>query len=141
MKYDVSNTPNGDALMELHGEMDAFGCTELRPVLEEFVTEPNINNMLLDLSDVTFIDSSGVGAIVFLFKRLASHGKTLVIRGVNGQPRELMELLRVGSAIPVSYGQHVDTTLTDTHTDTTTPENTTKKTAADEKPGESTCRI
>lgn len=104
MEYQNSYSVNGDLVLELSGEMDAPGCTQIRPLLEKVVNEKNSCNVLLDLSDVNFIDSSGIGAIVFLFKRLKAQGQSLVIRGVHGQPRELMELLHVGSAIPVSMG-------------------------------------
>mgnify|MGYP000225467969 CR=1 FL=1 len=104
MEYQSSYSMNGDLLLELYGEMDAPGCTQLRPLLEKLVSAKESYNVLLDLSEVNFIDSSGIGAIVFLFKRLKAQGQSLVIRGVHGQPRELMELLHVGSAIPVSVG-------------------------------------
>ena len=84
-------------------------CSEIQPFLKDVIDAENKKNVLLDLSKVSFIDSSGIGAIVFLFKRLKLRDETLIIRGVHGQPRELIELLRIDSAIPVSFGQQTET--------------------------------
>lgn len=103
MQQQSTYSSNGDLVLSLSGEMDAHGCSQIRPKLEEIVATAQDKNVLLDLNKVEFIDSSGIGAIVYLFKRLKAQQQTLVIRGVHGQPKELMELLRVGSAIPISF--------------------------------------
>jgi len=101
MNIECINMPVGDLLIRLCGEMDASGCAEIRPELEQISHTENIN-IVLDLSQISFLDSSGIGAIVFLYKRLRARGRTLVIIGAQGQPQELMKLLRIDSAIPVS---------------------------------------
>jgi len=89
---------DNNLMITLSGEMDAQGCTEIRPRLEEIMLqkEPHI---VIDVSAVSFIDSSGIGAIVFLFKRLKEQNRSMEIIGVQGQPKELMLLLRMDSAI------------------------------------------
>lgn len=104
MQQHTTYAPSGDLILSLSGEMDAHGCNQIKPMLEELVATVQTKNVLLDLNKVEFIDSSGIGAIVYLFKRLKAQHQSLVIRGVHGQPKELMELLRVGSAIPISFG-------------------------------------
>ena len=111
MNYERKTTSYGDLVIELSGEMDALGAVEIRPVLEEAVDQDQSENVSLDLSSVTFLDSSGIGAIVFLYKRLKAVGRKLEISGVRGQPRELMELLRIHKAIPVSWDVEVDSLL------------------------------
>ena len=104
MQQQSTYSSNGDLVLSLSGDMDAQGCSQIRPILEEIVATVQTKNVLLDLHNVEFIDSSGIGAIVYLFKRLKAQHQSLVIRGVHGQPKELMELLRVGSAISISFG-------------------------------------
>ncbi len=101
MDLECIDTPGGDLVVKLCGEMDALGCTKIRTELER-ITDTENTNVSLDLSQVSFLDSSGIGAIVFLYKRLKAQGRTLIIVGVQGQPQELMKLLRIDSAIPVS---------------------------------------
>ena len=96
-------SPHGDLVIHFSGEMDAVGCVHLRPALEEVATDTGQHRIILDLSDVTFLDSSGIGAIVFLYKRVRAREGELSIANVRGQPRELIELLRIDSAIPVNW--------------------------------------
>lgn len=102
MNPEYIDTPGGDLIFKLSGEMDALACVQMRPSLEQIINTKHSNNVILDLSQVSFLDSSGIGAIVFLYKRLKAQDRTLVIVGVQGQPQELMKLLRIDSAIPVS---------------------------------------
>jgi len=95
------DTANGNMLIKLSGEMDALGCSRIRPNLEE-ITEQRHRHIVLDIKKVSFIDSSGIGAIVFLFKRLKAQGRSMEIVGVQGQPQELMRLLRIDSAIALT---------------------------------------
>ncbi len=92
---------NGDLIVKLNGEMDANGCIQIRPDLEQITHSETGNNITLDLHHVSFLDSSGVGAIVFLYKRLKEQKRTLEITGIHGQPQELVSLLRIDTVIPV----------------------------------------
>lgn len=82
------------------GDMDALAIKQLRSEFEN-VAENDDRDVSVDMSQVEFIDSSGIGALVFLFKRLTAAGRALDIRGVHGQPRDLFSLLRIGKTIPV----------------------------------------
>lgn len=96
-----------DLILELHGEFDAPGSAGIRSELENIALQTSPELVFLDLQNVTFIDSSGVGAIVFLYKRLRENSRKLKITGAHGQPRELLELLRIHKAIPVALGSEV----------------------------------
>ncbi|MCP3690126.1 MAG: STAS domain-containing protein [Gammaproteobacteria bacterium] len=100
MKCEQKTADCGDLIIELSGEFDALGCSEVRPVFQDVATRLSPMVVFLDLSAVSFLDSSGIGSMVFLFKRLSQTGRSLIISGVHGQPRELLELLRIHKAIP-----------------------------------------
>ena len=104
MKLEHIITDCNDLVLELHGEFDALGSAEIRNELETVATQSAPEIVFLDLQNVVFIDSSGVGAIVFLYKRLRENNRQLQIIGAHGQPRELLELLRIHKAIPVGVG-------------------------------------
>lgn len=100
MNIEQFDVINNNLMVKLSGEMDAQGCTTIRPTLDK-ITELAQAHIVIDISKVNFIDSSGIGAIVFLFKRLKTQNRSLEIIGVQGQPKELMLLLRMDSAIPL----------------------------------------
>ena len=102
MNFVCINAASGDLIVKLSGEMDALGCSQIRAELEEIANNEDHNNVALDLGQVSFLDSSGIGFIVFLFKRLKTQNRVLEVIGVQGQPQELMELLRIDSAISVT---------------------------------------
>lgn len=98
MNIEKVSEVNDSLMIKLIGEMDAHGCSKIRPQLEQ-ITSQDQSHVILDISLVNFIDSSGIGAIVFLFKRLKEQSRSMELIGVQGQPKELMTLLRMDSAI------------------------------------------
>ncbi|HEU0265271.1 MAG TPA: STAS domain-containing protein, partial [Geobacterales bacterium] len=51
--------------------------------------------ILVDLNDVRFIDSSGLGALVSGFKNAISHQGTLKLAGLQSQVKSMFELTRL----------------------------------------------
>ncbi len=102
MKLEIMNKSATELVIAFSGEMDAEGCSEIKPDIEQLVAEPAAIHILVDMDSVNFLDSSGIGAIVYLYKRIKSNGGSMSIERANGQPLELMELLRIGSAIPIN---------------------------------------
>ena len=84
-------------VVQLTEELDADTLKSLRSDLTLFSELDN--DLVLDMSEVTFIDSSGIGAIVYLYKRLAANGHSLAIVNVNGQPERLFEMLHLAKTI------------------------------------------
>jgi anti-sigma B factor antagonist len=84
-------------LLTLSGNLDALTAPEIRPTIDELVASKQIK-VIFDLHDLTLIDSSGVGAIVSLFKRVRMlHGDVKIARLAN-QPKEIFRLLRLDRA-------------------------------------------
>lgn len=86
--------------LDLKNELDAFAIESLRDDFERLGNSGQ--DIDLDFSHVTFIDSSGIGALVFLFKRLRTTKCSLRLHGVQGQPLELIQYLRIDKSIQVN---------------------------------------
>lgn len=89
---------HNSALIVLNEDFDAQAVAEIRPALESISTN-SLQDVIVDLSGVTFMDSSGIGALVFLYKRLRSKGRTLVLVGTRGQPEKLISMLRIDKTL------------------------------------------
>ncbi len=63
----------------LHGEIDAFTSPSLRDDLRRLVEEMGALIVVVDLAAVTFLDSSALGALVGVFRRLRERGGQLRI--------------------------------------------------------------
>jgi anti-sigma B factor antagonist len=78
----------------VRGELDALSAPELRPVIDRLVNE-GCQEITVDLSDLKLIDSSGVGALVGLYKRIRASGGSVQFVGVTAQPLVIFKLLRL----------------------------------------------
>jgi len=88
-------TDSGDeTLLRLSGSLDALSAPELRTIVEELVTERR-PRVVVDLSTLRLIDSSGVGVIVSLYKRLRAQGGDVTVQGLRDQPLAIFKLLRL----------------------------------------------
>ena len=81
-------------LLEISGEFDATTAPEVRPQMDA-VADEMPKQLVLDLAKLRLIDSSGVGAIVALFKRVRANGGHFEVRGVTGQPLSIFQVLRL----------------------------------------------
>lgn len=90
-----------DVLIALDAEaFDAVSVAKFRPLMEEIPEQPR-GDVYLDLRRVESMDSSAVGAIAYLFKRLAAKKRRLSLIGPTGQPRQLLQYLRIDKVIDI----------------------------------------
>lgn len=87
-------------VLALRGKLDALTANNLRPTINELVASRK-TKVIFDLKDLVLIDSSGVGAIVSLFKRVRELGGDVKIAGLAHQPKEIFRLLRLDRAFDV----------------------------------------
>ncbi|OLP17257.1 hypothetical protein BST81_15675 [Leptolyngbya sp. 'hensonii'] len=73
------------------GILDGIAASQLRQEVNTFI-EDGADTILIDLKDVTFMDSSGLGALVIILKAVRSAGKRLCLSSVSDQVKMLFEL-------------------------------------------------
>jgi stage II sporulation protein AA (anti-sigma F factor antagonist) len=78
--------------LQVTGALDGEGALALRPVLEKVVTQTT-GDVVLDMAAVGFMDGCGVGAVAFLFKRLAAQGRVLTVAGAAEHPLAMFRKL------------------------------------------------
>ncbi len=93
---------DGDVtVLHIRGELDALSCAEIRPVLDAIV-DGGKRSVTVNLSELRLIDSSGVGAIVSLYKRVRANGGAVRFVGVTAQPLVIFRLLRLDRAFELA---------------------------------------
>ena len=90
--------------LHLRGSLDGDASSAMRDSLASLV-EIDAREVVLDLSHVTFIDGSGIGAIAFLFKRLAARGRWLSLAGAAGQPLAMLRHLGLATTLGIDKGR------------------------------------
>jgi len=73
------------------GILDGTKAGQFRQEISQLV-EDNANVVLVDFKDVTFMDSSGLGALVLALKTVRASGGKMFICSVNDQIKMLFEL-------------------------------------------------
>ena len=81
-------------LLRLEGTLDALSTPALRATLDTLVNDRR-SPVAIDISALSSIDSSGVGAVVSLYKRVVAQGGRLSVQGLSGQPLAIFQLLRL----------------------------------------------
>ena len=94
----TNRTVDNVQIISLQGKITiGSGDTQLREVISNAVSSGN-NNILLDLSGVTTIDSSGIGELVGSYTTVTNRGGKLKLLHL---PAKLNELLHVTQLITV----------------------------------------
>ncbi|MCU0519005.1 MAG: STAS domain-containing protein [Oscillatoria sp. Prado101] len=78
-------------VLQPSGLLDGTKATQVRQEIDGILTQ-GADIVLIDLKDVTFIDSSGLGALVSALKAVRSAGSKLFICSINAQVKMLFEL-------------------------------------------------
>lgn len=78
-------------VVQLHGDLDVAVVPELRDELEG-VLGGRCSNVVLDLADVTYADSSALGLLVWVDRRLQPNEGRLVLAGANRDVARILEL-------------------------------------------------
>ena len=80
-------------IVQVDGELDLETSPVFREKVESKLNQYEmIKHLILDLKQVNFIDSSGLGAILGRFKRLSQQGGRVSAVNVSPQVRRIFEL-------------------------------------------------
>jgi anti-anti-sigma factor len=85
-------------VVHLHGPIDVSRAMELRDLLGAQIDTPSAR-VLLDLSDVTLIDSSGIGILVTAHRRADGQGARFGLAGAAGTVARVFEMTRTNKLL------------------------------------------
>jgi anti-anti-sigma factor len=88
---------NNNLIIKLNGNFDADTVNIMKDDIESY--SKLSTNIIIDLESVPFIDSSGIGAIVYLYKRMMAKGFSVGVSGLTQQPLELFKMLFLDKTI------------------------------------------
>ncbi len=90
--FEVTTTDADDSstLVEVSGEIDLATAPQLRTAIVGID-----GDITVDLSRVSFLDSSGIGVLVSAYKRAGAEGHRFVIRGASGSVEQTMRITGV----------------------------------------------
>jgi stage II sporulation protein AA (anti-sigma F factor antagonist) len=76
---------DGCVTASLFGELDHHSAPEVRGALDDVLQRFSNADLVLDLKNLSFMDSSGLGVVLGRYKLLKSRGKAMYVKNVGGQ--------------------------------------------------------
>jgi anti-sigma B factor antagonist len=89
---------DGESRLRIVGALDSLTVRDIKPIFDTLVAD-RPRRVLVDFSELTLIDSSGVGALVSLFKRVRVDGGQVVVVQAHGQPLAVLKLLKLDKVL------------------------------------------
>jgi anti-sigma B factor antagonist len=87
-------------VLVLSGELDTISAPELASSLEEVLAQPHAR-VMLDLNDLSFVDSAGVSVLIKAKQSAETRGRTLVLRRPTEQLERVFALVGLANWLAV----------------------------------------
>ncbi|MCL6581480.1 MAG: anti-sigma factor antagonist [Firmicutes bacterium] len=90
---DLKSEKSGKALIvRVEGELDLSTAAEFRVQVDADLDRLGARDLVLDFTRVTFVDSSGLGAILGRYKRVTESGGRVAMCGASDHVQRLLEI-------------------------------------------------
>lgn len=86
-------------IVYLSGEVDQYAAAALKERIDIEIENSTARNLIFELSDVSLMDSSGIGLIVGRYKIINSLGGKVLICGGSKTIKKMIELSGIGRII------------------------------------------
>lgn len=79
-------------IVHMAGELDHHSAEEVRSKIDDRLDRDEITKLILDFSNVTFMDSSGIGVVIGRYKKLSLKKGKVCIANVNNSVKRVFDL-------------------------------------------------
>lgn len=86
----------------LNGELDHHTTSEIKDTIDLNILKAPVKKLVLDMSGVTFMDSSGIGLIVGRYNRIRSFGGSMTIRNPNPTLLKILKMSGIDKLMKIS---------------------------------------
>jgi anti-sigma B factor antagonist len=86
---------NSTTILDVSGNIDMSNSPEVRKALLQSIREKGVARVILNLSAVNYIDSSGVASLVEALKASRDAGVRFALFGLSDSPREVLKISRL----------------------------------------------
>lgn len=88
-------------IIDVTGEMDLYNSYKLKELVMKML-EKNIKRFIINLDQVDYIDSSGIGALIYICSTLKKMNLRLAIANIRGSVKKVIELTRLTGYFPIA---------------------------------------
>ncbi|MDR2185936.1 MAG: STAS domain-containing protein [Treponema sp.] len=87
-------------IIDIQGEMDLYNSFKLKELLMKMI-EKKIENFIINMDEVEYIDSSGIGALIFISSTIKKMNLRLAITNIHGSVKKVIELTKLTGYFPI----------------------------------------
>ena len=98
----VSDAGNGRSVVAAAGELDVASAPQLLGAIA-VLGQPGTSAVAIDLSALTFIDSSGINALRAAVRSANARGVGAIVAAPSQRVQRVLELVRLGDVIPLEH--------------------------------------
>ena len=88
-------------IVSLDGEIDHHSAAEIREGLDKMIAVNRPKIMVLELSGIDFMDSSGLGLVLGRYRRLNEMGSQMVIKNPGARTKKILAMAGVDKLIKI----------------------------------------
>lgn len=99
-----AQTLNGRTIVKCNGRLTSESADDFRLQIKEII--PTTKSMVIDLSNVSYMDSSGLGALVGAYVSARRAGCEMRLMNLNQRLAELLRLTKLASVFE-GYGEYL----------------------------------
>ncbi len=90
MEVKIRDVQDDGAIVSLRGDCDLYSAPGFKASVLKRI-DMGIRRILIDMSGIEYLDSSGVGAIICILQAAKRVGGDIRFRGLAGHPRRVLE--------------------------------------------------
>lgn len=87
-------------VVHLNGELDELSIESLKEDIDPLLSNRSLTELILDLSNLEFINSKGIGYIVSIHTHLAKDGRVMKLASANEAVMDVISLVGLTTIIP-----------------------------------------
>ena len=88
-------------ILDINGELDFLNSFKFKDLINSIIQE-NVNNVIIDFQNLSFIDSSGIGALINTSFKFDSPDKSLWLVNFHGQAEKTINLTRLNEYFSIT---------------------------------------
>ncbi len=90
---------DGKMIVYLRGEIDHHTAGEIRDGVDRMIAQIRPTTLILDLSDIEFMDSSGLGLVLGRYRRIKEYGGEIYLCNTNERIMKILKMAGVDKII------------------------------------------
>ena len=90
---------NSTIIFKVEGDFDNLLCIKYKNAITEIIARKKAELTVFDLSNVSFIDSSGIGLLLGRYKQIKEHSGRIIICGLNSNIKKTIAISGIAMII------------------------------------------